>query len=61
MKKFWAEIGAKRPNHGQNHTVRWHRLLRSDTVIFADRNLDRTVQGNHGRYLNYGPKFNITA
>jgi len=25
-------------------------LVRSDTVFLADRNLDRTVRGNYGRY-----------
>jgi hypothetical protein len=57
---FWAKIGAKQPNYGQNLTVRWHRLVQSDTVILADRNLDRTVRGNHGRYRNYSPKSNFT-
>ena len=36
-------------------------LVRSDTVIVADRNLDRTVRDNYGRYRDYGPKSNITA
>ena len=31
---LWAEIGAKRPNYGQNRTVWWDRLVRSDTVIW---------------------------
>jgi hypothetical protein len=53
---FWAEIGAKRLNYGPNRTVRWHHLVQSDTVILADRNLDRTVWGNYGRYRNYGLK-----
>jgi len=60
-KKFWAEIGAKRLNYGQNCTVRWHRLLRSDTGILANCNLDRTVRVNYGRYRYYGLKSNITA
>ena len=58
---FWVEIGAKQPNYGQSHTVWWHRLVRSDTVILADRNLDRTVQGNYSRYCNYSPNSNFTA
>jgi len=60
-KLFWAKIGAKRPNYSQNRIVRWHRLVRSDTVILADRNLDRTLWGNYGGYRNHGPKSNITA
>jgi hypothetical protein len=40
---FWTEIGAKRPNYGQNCTVRWHRLVRSATVTLADRNLDGVI------------------
>jgi len=35
-------------------------LVRSDTVVLADRNLDRTVRSNYGRYHNYGTKSNIT-
>jgi hypothetical protein len=31
----WADIGATRPNHGQNRTLQWHRLVQSDTVILA--------------------------
>jgi hypothetical protein len=58
---FWAKIGAKRPNFAQKCTVRWHRLVRSDTVNLADCHLDRNVQGNYGRYRNYDPKSNITA
>ena len=58
---FWAKIGAKRPNYGQKGTVCWHRLVRSATVILADRDVDRTVRGDHGRYRNYGPKSNFTA
>jgi hypothetical protein len=34
---FWADFGAKRPNQGLNRAVRWHRLVRSDTVTLADR------------------------
>ena len=60
-KLFSAEIGAKRSINGQNRTVRWHRLVQSDTVFLADRNLDRTVRDNYGRYRNYGPKSNFTA
>ena len=56
---FWAEI---EPN-GQI-TVRiqgGNRLVQPDTVYLANRNLDRTVRGNYGRYRNYGSKSNITA
>jgi hypothetical protein len=56
---FWAEI---EPN-GQI-TVRiqgGNRLVQPDTVYLANRNLDRTVRGNYGRYRNYGQKSNITA
>jgi hypothetical protein len=45
---FWAEIGAKQPNTVK--IVWWHRLVRSDTVILADCDLDRTVPGNYGWY-----------
>jgi hypothetical protein len=38
-----------------------HHLVRSDTVILADRNLDRTVRGNYGPYPNNGLNSNITA
>jgi len=35
---LWAEIGAKRPNYGQNRTIRWHRPCMVGTVIYqADR------------------------
>ena len=32
-----------------------HRLVRSDTVILADRILDHTVRSNYGQYRNYVP------
>jgi hypothetical protein len=32
-----------------------------DTIIMTDRNLDRTVRGDYGRYRNYGPKTNFTG
>jgi len=31
---FWAKIGAKQPNYGQNRTVRWHRPCTVGTVLF---------------------------
>jgi hypothetical protein len=31
---LWAEIGAKRPNYGQNRIVRWHRPCTVGTVLF---------------------------
>jgi len=37
----WSQL----PIYGQNRTVRWHRLVRSDTIVLADCNLDRTVRG----------------
>jgi hypothetical protein len=58
---FWAEIEAKRPNYGQIVLYLEHRLVRSDTVNLADRNLDRTVRVNYGRCRNYGSKSNITT
>jgi hypothetical protein len=36
----WAEIGANSQIAVQNRAVRWHRLVRSDTQILADRALD---------------------
>jgi len=58
---LWAEIGAKQPSYGLNRIIQWHRLVRSDTVILVDRNLDRTVRSKYGRYRNYGPKSSFTA
>jgi hypothetical protein len=46
---FWAEIGAKRPNYGQNRAVRWHRTVRSDTV-FSNRYTCTVLYG----VLRYG-------
>ena len=46
-KLFWAENGAKRPIYSHYCTARWHRLAWSDTVILANRNLDRNARGDH--------------
>ena len=31
---LWVEIGAKRPDCGQNRTARWHRPCTVGTVLF---------------------------
>ena len=33
----------------KSRTLRWHCTLRSDTVILADRNLQRTIRGSYDR------------
>ena len=48
---LWAEIGTKRPNYGQNRTVRWHRPCTVGTVLFK-----QTVLAPRGTVqIWYGP------
>jgi hypothetical protein len=47
---LWAEIGAKRPNYGQNRTVRWHRPCTVRTVPFK-----HTVLASHTVQIRYRP------
>jgi hypothetical protein len=51
IKILWVEIGAKRPNYGQNRTVRWHRPCTVGTALFKQIVLapSCTVQ------IRYGP------
>ena len=59
-RNVWAKTGGKRPNYGQNHILKWHRLVQFDTVILAECNLDRTVRVNYVS-THHGPKSNFTA